>query len=65
MMALAGLIVDCALESQSSSCAFSWDPERIENRRKLSQITTPNVLSMLLYMTKNDTAGQHEQIVKI
>lgn len=29
IMALAGLIVDCALDSQSSSCAFSWDPENI------------------------------------
>lgn len=26
MIARAGLLVDCALESQSSSCAFSWDP---------------------------------------
>ena len=30
MMALAGLIEDSALDSQPSSCAFSWDPEKIE-----------------------------------
>lgn len=30
MMALAGLIVDCAWDSQPSSCAFSWDPEKTE-----------------------------------
>lgn len=29
IMALAGLIVDCALDSQSSNCAFSWDPENM------------------------------------
>lgn len=30
MMALAGLIEDSALDSQPSSCAFSWDPEKVE-----------------------------------
>lgn len=29
IIALAGLTLDCALDSQSSSCAFSWDPENI------------------------------------
>lgn len=28
MMALAGLIEDCAWDSQPSSCAFSWDPAK-------------------------------------
>lgn len=29
-MALAGLIEDCAWDSQLSSCAFSWAPEKRE-----------------------------------
>lgn len=34
MMALAGLMVDCAWDSQPSSCAFSWDPEKVNKQKK-------------------------------
>ena len=33
MMALAGLVEDSALDSQPSSCAFNWDPEKVENTK--------------------------------
>lgn len=34
IIALAGLTLDCALDSQSSSCAFSWDPENIIKQKQ-------------------------------
>lgn len=34
MMALAGLIEGCALDSQSSSCAFNWDPENMTFKKE-------------------------------
>lgn len=39
MMALAGLIVDCAWDSQPSSCAFSWDPGQVELKKNKKQKT--------------------------
>lgn len=36
MIARAGLLVDCALESQSSNCAFSWDPKNRSNKLTLN-----------------------------
>lgn len=36
MIARAGLLVECALESQSSNCAFSWDPKNRANTLTLN-----------------------------
>ena len=59
IIARAGLLVDCALESQSSSCAFSWDPIIRADKRSLnheaigslfwSEPTIPSFSVLLLY----------------
>lgn len=51
MMARAGLLVDCALESQSSSCAFSWDP--IVRGNKLTWNYKRYLLSILIWPNKS------------
>ena len=51
MMALAGLIVDSALDSQLSNCAFNWDPEMVGKHFHQFQITELKGPSRLILLS--------------
>lgn len=62
MMALAGLIVDCAWDSQPSSCAFSWDPGSGESK-ELFQTTESMKSHAAFFMSSSKTKNNSRPTV--